>query len=200
MILPILADGTSEWVNVGMFVATVLAVIVTIAALIISHCAYRSQVDPEVIVFATLDEDRPTVINLVIKNIGRGVARNIRFTLSRTIPDAAFGFGDAPTPKTMTEGPLFNGIPALVPDEKRVIIWGQYGGLYKGIGDETIQATIEYTSETRFPFRQRKHLTVCPLEIKSFQHTVTPEERWDKHAAEALEKIAKSIQPVLSGR
>jgi hypothetical protein len=44
----------------------------------------------------------------------------------------------------MTEGPLIEGIPSLGPGDSRKIVWGQYYGLKKALGDEQLIVTCEY--------------------------------------------------------
>jgi len=110
------------WTEIGMLCTTVVLVFITVSATVINYLFFRSQTDPEVIVYASLDERRPSVVILVIENIGRGLAKNITFASSKPIPQKAFGLGDdAPTPRTMDYGPIINGIPSLGPHSKRII-------------------------------------------------------------------------------
>ena len=68
---------------------------------------FRTQVDPHVVVYATPDKTRPSVIVLVIENVGKRVAKNVRFTLSEPLPGDAWGLGDdVPEPEQMRSGPL----------------------------------------------------------------------------------------------
>jgi len=175
-------------------------VFITVSATVINYLFFRSQTDPEVIVYASLDERRPSVVILVIENIGRGLAKNITFASSKPIPQKAFGLGDdAPTPRTMDYGPIINGIPSLGPHSKRIITWGQYGGLKKGIGDEIIDITVTFRSDRMFGLGQHSHKVVCPIDIKSFAGTDAADYNWDKKTADHLEKIAKTLENVSSG-
>ena len=47
--------------------------------------ARESQTQPNVIVTAVHDENRPTIIQLVIRNIGHGLAENVTFKTSRPL-------------------------------------------------------------------------------------------------------------------
>lgn len=188
------------WIEIGMLCTTLVLVLVTLSATAINYLFFRSQTDPEVIVYTSPDERRPSVIILVIENIGRGLAKNITFTSSKPLPHKAFGFGDdAPTPRTMDYGPIINGIPSLGPHSKRIITWGQYGGLKKGIGDEIIDITISFRSDRIFGLGQRTHKVVCPIDIKSFAGTDASDYNWDKKVADQLEKIARTLEHVASG-
>ena len=130
-----------SWTDIGVFWISFMLAIITITATIINYLFFRSQIDPEVLVYVSPDEKRPSIIILIIENIGRGIAKEIEFTLSKPIPKKAFGinFDEAKIPQTMDCGPLINGIPALGPGSKRIITWGQYGGLKKGFGDGDVK-------------------------------------------------------------
>lgn len=189
-------EAAVHWTTTGMFWITVVMAVLTITATSISYLIYRAATDPNVVVYATLDERRPSIILLVIENIGKGIAKNVTFNFKKPIPSRAFGWADAPMPAQMQEGPLITGIPALGPGARRVITWGQYGGLHKGLGDEVVDVTIRYRGEPFVFLRGQDYETVCPLEVKSFEHTSSPDHNWDKKAAEQLERIAKALEKV----
>ena len=84
--------ATAEWTTVGMFWVSVLLVIITLSATVINWRLFRSQIDPRVIVYAEADETRPSIILIVIENIGKGLAKNVSFTLSHQIPSEAYGW------------------------------------------------------------------------------------------------------------
>ena len=72
-----------HWTTIGMFWATVIVSLVTVTATIINYLLFRSQTDPEVIVYTKHDLKRSTMIMLVIKNIGKAVAYDIKFSTSQ---------------------------------------------------------------------------------------------------------------------
>lgn len=78
----------SEWIIVGL---TALLVMVSALGSVATYFTLRSQIDPHVIVDAESDRDRPSLIVLVIENIGRGVAHDVRFRLAQPMPANAFG-------------------------------------------------------------------------------------------------------------
>lgn len=130
----------------------------------------HSQKEPNVVLYVRHDESRPTIIQIVIENIGRGLATNIRFKSNRSIPARAFGVSlqnaKAPEEDEMKEGPLVEGIAALGPGDSRKIDWGQFGGLYKALGDEKIEITCNYENQGR----SMKEAT-CFLDVRSFKET-----------------------------
>jgi hypothetical protein len=65
--------------KIGIFWASVILALITVSANIINYMFLRSQIDPEVIVYVTTDEKRPSIILLVIENIGKGLAKDVKF-------------------------------------------------------------------------------------------------------------------------
>jgi len=112
------------WTELGIFWISVVLALITVTATVINYLFFKSQIDPEVIVYVTPDEKRPSAILLIIENIGHGLSKDVSFSFSKQIPQKAFGFEDAPIPKSMDDGPFITGIPALGPGSKRVITWG----------------------------------------------------------------------------
>jgi hypothetical protein len=186
------------WTEIGIFWASVILALITVSATIINYMFFRSQIDPEVIVYVTTDEKRPSIILLIIENIGKGLAKDVKFAFSTRIPQKAFGFEEAPIPQTMNHGPLITGIPALGPRSKRVITWGQYGGLLKGMGEKTIDVTINYKSDGLFRTWSRTYSRICPIDIKSFEGTDAPDHNWDKKAVEHLKNISIALTMLAS--
>ena len=189
------------WTELGTFWISVVLMFVTVSATMISYLVFRSQVDPEVIVYADTDEHRPTIIILVVENIGKALAKNIEFSLSGKFPQRAFGLSvdNAPVPETMKYGPLISGIPALGPGARRVLTWGQYGGLVKGLGDRVVFITAKYESDRSvIPIRKR-HTTVSPIDIRSFEGTDASEKNWDVQAVAELKRIAKVLDYAATG-
>ena len=117
---------------------------------------FRSQVEPHVVVYAKSDERRPSIIVLVIENIGKGLAKDVEFELPKAFPGRAFGIGpdDAKTAKPMQDTPLIGGIPSLGPGAKRVITWGQWGGLYKALGDSVANIKVRFKSDPIQPLNR----------------------------------------------
>ena len=187
-----------DWTQIGMLCASMILVLITVMAIYINYRILRLQTDPDVIVYSTPDTRRPTIINLIIENIGKGVAKNITFSADKTIPCRAFGIdNNAPVPQEMSTGPLVIGIPELGPSSKRVITWGQYYGLLKGIGDDILAITADYSARKVF-IKTPKFKSTFFLDIKSFEGTDASDQNWDKKTAESLIKISASIEKIAS--
>lgn len=190
------AKMEAGWIECGMFWATVGLVATSFFTMMISYFLMRSQVDPYVIVYSKHDDKRPTLFLIVIENIGAGVAYDVKFQLSRSIPSKAFRMeskGDATSFDTMISGPLISGIPLLAPGEKRVVTWGQYGGLRDALGESSVQVTSCFQSRHRFLWRKKVHSVESLLEVYSFAETDASKSSESRQLQE-LERMAKHLE------
>jgi hypothetical protein len=146
-----------HWSAIGAFWSSIVAAIIAVSATIINYLFFRSQVDPHVIVYATHDDRRPSIILLIIENIGKSVAKDVRFDFSKPFPQGAFGFENAPQPQSLNKGPLFTGIPSLGPNAKRIITWGQYGGIHMALGDGVVNVTVRFKGDLPGSLFPRKY-------------------------------------------
>ena len=188
--------STVDWTSLGMLFTTIVLAFLTGAYVVLTRKLVQAQAEPCVIVFTRHDEARPTIIQLIIKNIGNSLARDIQFDLPSNLPEKAFGIVEAQAKdaNTMTDGPLINGIPALAPGEERRITWGQYGGLKKALGNNNINVV------SRFKFGDKEMSPVtCVLEIRSFEGTEAHDPDGARQSASELKKIADILQHSSSG-
>ncbi len=148
---------------------SLIAILVALAATVISYILMRLKRHPEVVVYAAPDREQPVVINLVVENKGKDTARDLTFNADKKIPARAFGFEDAPQPGYMADGPLVNGIPAFRPGERISITWGQYGGLRKGLGGDVLEVTANYCSKLPLGLGRRKHEKMSRVDLGSFE-------------------------------
>ncbi len=157
-----------NWLNIGMLIATIALAFLTGAYVFLTKRLVKSQVDPYIVVFVHHDNTRPTILQLIIRNIGAAVANKITFEINGKMPSRAFGLEEktAKDAVEMTDGPLISGIPALIPGEDRRIDWGQYGGLVKALGDKEITIEVTYYTDD-----SRKLTTTSIVEVKSFLGT-----------------------------
>ena len=110
-------------IDLANWISVFIALIATASAAI-TYAVYRSSTDPEVIVYVDTDKKRPSLIILIIENIGKGPAENISFETSRDLPEKAFTIEEPQSmPKTMISGPIVDGIPFLAPNQKIIISW-----------------------------------------------------------------------------
>jgi len=190
-----------DWTQFGMLGFTALLSVLTGVYVWLTHRLLRSQTDPCVIAYVRHDESRPSTLLIVVENIGKGLARDIRFESSLAIPNRAFGIDvqSAQTAETMKSGPLVHGIPALGPGDSRRLVWGQCGGLSKAIGDAVIYVTCCFKSQDK-----RSHRTECAFDIKSFVGTDLVDSDGARQCAKELKRLAdgafKMLQPQMDSQ
>jgi hypothetical protein len=159
--------NTTFWTAVAALAASLSALFAALYTRL-TFQMLRSQSEPNVVVYVKHDESRPTMIQIVVENIGRGLATDIQFEPSKPIPARAWGLSvDQTRPvELMTEGPLIDGIPSLGPGDSRKITWGQYGGLMNALGDEKLIIAYKYKNG-----RRKMPDGTAILECKSFTGT-----------------------------
>jgi len=183
------ADQVPFWTAVAALAASATA-LVTIVYTYFTARLVQAQSEPKVIVYVRHDFDRPSILLLVVENIGRDIAKSVTFRSSRPIPVEAFGIAEPRGPSmTMTKGPFVHGIPSLAPGDTRVITWGQYGGLSAVIGDTPIELTFTYRQGSR------TLSGAASLEVSSFGNTdaSTPPKL---ASARALQEISESVKQI----
>lgn len=185
---------TPDWTQVGMFWGTVLLVLASTGTVGVTYLLLRTQADPQVIVYTKHDPLRPTVLLIVIENVGNGVAYNVKFQLAKPIVKEAWGVEQPSSDplRVMSEGPLASGIPILAPKERRVLTWGQYGGLSSVLGVGGVNITCTFESRRAFPWDPTEHITHSVLEVHSFYRTDASESPVSRQARE-IERIATTL-------
>ena len=185
-----------EWINTASFWVSFFMALIAIGSVFISYTIYRSSSDPEVIIYSQPDDKRPSIINLIIHNIGKSPALNVKFSPEKALPSKAFGFKDAPLPEVMVNGPVINGIPYIAPDQRFIITWGQYGGLNKYFGSSYIDVNIEFERTNAILRSNKFKKTTSRLDIRAWEYTYSSDHNWDKKAVEELQVLNKSIAKI----
>ncbi len=192
--IPVSSSGIewSAWVTA---IASLVLAVLTFIYVRLTKRIIDSQTDPCVTVSVVHDDERRSVIQLVIKNIGTGIARDINFEPSRPIPHKAWGIAPNKENKfeTMHYGPLVDGIPVLGPGEERKIDWGQLGGLKQALGQEPIIVKCKF-----YKGKKLMPTVECKLHVKSFEGTVA-NEKPIVTIAKQLEKVSCNLEHVITG-
>jgi hypothetical protein len=152
------------------------------------------------------DEDRPQIIvdadytgrfttNIVVRNIGHGVARNITFAFSVPL-ESTSGYD-------ITELPYFrNGINFMAPQTSLPAVWDSYQNVVENLREKGLTEGITITSyyEDRQGERYETEWTINPLllegsgysDYKGYEDEVQALE----DQARALEKISQDLEVV----
>ena len=185
------ADNVAFWLSI-------IATLVAAFAAFVGYALYRTQADPEVIVYVEADQQRAMILNLVVENIGGSAARNVTFEPSVPLPQKVLEFEPGPDfqAEPMTQGPLVRGIPLLPSGGKRTLTWGLYGGLRKVLGDGEISVTVEYSGKhfgLPWPLRLKNS---CAIEVYSFEATDASDRNFPKQIADHLKDVSKTLQKI----
>lgn len=185
--------------DVGNWISIFMALVAT-ASIVVTYAVFRSSTDPVVIVYADPDIKRPSIVNLIIKNIGNGAAHSIKFKPNRPLPYEAFSI-EVPEkmPESMEVGPIVTGIPFLAPGQQITLTWGQYGGLYKYIGDEPIQVESQYYAAGKSIFYYRRLSATSSLDIRTFERSVSSEHGYGPNLVKEFKALNESFVSVSKG-
>lgn len=187
-----------EWINTASFWVSFFMALIAISSVLISYTIYRSSTDPEVILYSQPDIKRPSIMNLIVHNVGYSPAFNVSFSPKRALPSRAFGLDKPEMPKEMVDGPLINGIPYIAPNQQFVITWGQYGGLNKYFGSSYIDVDIKF-ERPKSLLRPNKFKTAkSRLDIRAWETTNATDHNWDQKTAEELKNINKNLSKLVN--
>jgi hypothetical protein len=152
------------------------------------------------------DQDRPQIIvdadytgrfttNIVVRNIGHGVARNITFEFSAPLQSTSG--------HDITELPYFmNGINFMAPQTSLPAVWDSYQNVVKNLKDKGLTEGITITSyyEDRQGERYETEWTINPLLLEGSGYSdykgYEDEVQALQDQALALERIAEDIEVV----
>lgn len=180
----------ASWISIFM-------ALIAVATAIVTYAVFRSATDPTVIVYAQPDFQRQSIVNLIVENIGRGAAHGVFFKSSRPLPEKAFII-EVPhkMPNTMQSGPIASGVPFLAPGQRLSISWGQYGGLYKYIGDEPIRVdAFCYRSHSTGLF-SKKIRSSSTLDIRMFQISESAEHGYGPNLVKELKALNATLKSI----
>lgn len=174
----------------GGFVVNTLTMLVAIGSSAISYLVYKDSTSPDVIVYLEQNENSKTILNIVIKNIGKSAAADVKFSFDRALPRQAFD-GDASS--NMTDGAFIKAIPFFAPGTSRVFMFGTYTGIKDFIGNEKIKVTTTFRkANSRNPF-SREMSNESYIEIQSMAYVDASDNSNSRKIAESLSKIEKAL-------
>lgn len=173
----------------------ILSLVIALMSLIVTYIVYYNNTVGDVVVYAKVDLARPTVINLVIHNIGKGIARDIKFFSRNGIPQGAYGISGLNKPKKNYEsGAFVSGLSILFPDEKLVYQWGQFGGLKEALDNQPLELTITFHSRTALQLFKRKIVNKVTINPMEFSGVDISEPVFQNEIKTSLRDIASSLK------
>jgi hypothetical protein len=174
--------------NEIMAVATVALAILTAAYVVLTGRILRSQTDPEVIIYVENSENNPACVDLVIENVGSGMATDVRLRLSRPMRKWALPVA-APCASLFDEG-----IAVLPPRAKRRLFLGLYTEAVELIGPTELRAWCTYRRHRDGIWGRETDPAEFLLDFKSLAEIQNTRNVADELArvAQALETISRS--------
>lgn len=174
----------------------VVSPLVTLLAVSVAYLALLKQSRPQILVQYRPNPGIQTLIDLVIENIGGGMARDVTF--SKPLPSQCYGIE-----KADGEGleVLSDGLPAIASGQRYVFDGGQYGGLTSRIG-EKLELEISYSFRNPIGInRKRKESCVLSVAHLKSMPTRTSVEQAVVNALEGpnvttLQKIESELQSI----
>ena len=151
----------------------------------------EAQWKPYVTVYPRVRKDDSQILQLVIENIGSAPAFNVKFEIPSNLMYNAWGI--PPEGKTnakiFSEGPFITGIPYLLPRGKRIINWGQYGGILNSLQGKQAEVITIFSDA----LGNQEPPTKSILDIVDFKNTAG-ESSLEYRSATAIEKISKQSE------
>ena len=142
----------------------VVSPLVTLLAVFIAYLALVKQSRPHILVQYRPNPDIPSMIDLVIENIGGGMARNVVF--SQPLPARCYGIEKASDNGTEVLG---DGLPAIAAAQKYVFDGGQYGGLANRLGTK-LEVEVSYKYKNPIGIN-RKRKESCVLSVSHMKNS-----------------------------
>ncbi len=180
-------------IQAGGFIVNILMMLIAIVSSFISYLIYKENSNPDIIVYLEQDEDAKTIINLVIKNIGKSPARDITFSLNKKLPQRAYA---ADHSSEMTEGALITGIPFLAPGASRESMLGNYQGLQNWLKGETVSVNTKFYKANSRSLLKTSIVNTSFLEVHSFARSSAGDNSSGSKIVTELKNINKSLSKI----
>lgn len=177
----------------------ILTLIISFLSLLVAYVVYYNNSKGDVIVYAQVDKRRPSIINLVIHNIGKGIAKDIKFICPNGVPKEAYGITGLDQPlKLYDSGPFVNGLPILFPDEKFIYAWGQYGGLKEALNGMALKIEISSYNSHSMQIIKLRHKKEFLIDPNIFEGLDISESSFEREIRISIQSINESLKKIAS--
>lgn len=168
----------------------ILTMLVAVGSSCISYLVYKESTYPDVIVYIEQNSEVKTILNIVIKNIGKSAAKDITFCFNENILKRSLPNGEY---VEITDGALVSGIPFLAPGSCRILRIGNFADSKKILGDKKIRVTTSFRkANSKNPFA--KNITnESYIELFSLDMVDASDNSNERKIAENLAKIEKAL-------
>lgn len=178
-------DLSQETIQIGGFIINIFMALIAIVASLISYAIYSDSSSPDVIVYIEQDRQARIMLNLIIKNVGRGSAKNIKFKKSTTEKDKSISILD--------KSILSTGIPYLAPGAERIIMLGSYSDVNNLLDNSIVKIDSTYNRTRKILFFSRKIKTSSYLDIVSFTGVLASDNSNENKIYSELKRIKSEL-------
>lgn len=144
----------------------VVSPLITLLAVSVAYLALLKQSKPHILIQYRPNPNIQTFIDLIVENIGGGMARDITF--SQPLPAKCFGIEKPDGPGLEVLG---DGLPAIAAGQRYIFDGGQYGGLASKICDK-LEIEISYSFINPLGIK-RSRKEQCVLSVSHLQSMPT---------------------------
>ncbi|WP_322996098.1 hypothetical protein [Castellaniella sp.] len=131
--------------------AYIISPLATLLAVWVAYLALLQRFQPQLLIYYRPNPDTPTMIDLIIENIGGGNALDVTF--SAPLPINRFNIGQ---PHEKSSAVTKQGFPAVSPGQRYIFIGGQYAGLSEELGTGlSVNATYSYRNPIGFSQKKK---------------------------------------------
>lgn len=179
-----------DYFQSGGLLINILTMLVAVGSSCISYLVYKESTYPDVIVYIEQNNEVKTLLNIIIKNIGKSAAKDVMFSFSKNILKRSLPNGDY---DEITDGALVTGIPFLAPGSCRILMVGNFADVKNILGDEKILVTTTFhKANSKNPFA--KSITnESYIELFSLAKVDASDNSNERKIAENLAKIEKAL-------
>ncbi|HCD60934.1 hypothetical protein ACSVHK_08020 [Acinetobacter nosocomialis] len=170
-------------------ILTIATFIIGLLTFVIAYIVYFNNSKGDVVVYAKVDMSRQGIILLIIHNIGKGIAQDIKFSgtdfILKNVSDIEIGAFQV-------------GTPILFPDEKLIYCLGTYPILKKSLPDHPLKISITFHSKIALYPYKRKIKNVVTVDINAFSGVDISESTFEREVRKSLNEIASSLRKMSS--
>ncbi|STZ75738.1 hypothetical protein [Bergeriella denitrificans] len=181
-------------------ITLVITSAISLLAVWVAYLALLRSSQPQILIYYQPNPNIPSLIDLVIENVGGGTAFNVK--LSEPLPIDAFGIEESSgEPKFSPQA----GFPSISAKQQYIFVGGQYAGLKSKLGNgRKITVTYDYRSPIGCTVKAQdsffiniEHLRLMPSRISANQAIIDALKGNNKTTIRDISKELKEINESL---
>lgn len=198
---------SGETVTLAQIIFYAVSPTVTLLAVLVAYLALAKQSKPHILIHYRPNPSVQSIIDLVVENIGSGMAREISFSVP--LPVCYYGI-DKSTEKGFDI--LDDGLPVLAVGQQLIYDGGQYGGLSERLSDK-LEVVVSYKFKNPLGI-SRKRTEKCVLSVSHLRRMTTrqsaeqaivdalkgPNKTTLQRIEENLDRIAEGLEKVIDAK